>query len=94
MAYTDAQWANVLAFLNEEAEKAPPDGIGKKIETTEEFMQVIRITEAITPAIADNEALRLRREFRDLERGKAELDQSVIDQQDRIDNHPGNPRRP
>ena len=94
MAYTDEEWDNVLAFLNEESEKRPPAGIGKVIESVDEFIQMLRITEAIKQNIVDDTALRERREFQELERHKAALDQSVIDQQERIDNHPGNPGRP
>lgn len=89
--YTDAEWDNVLAFLNNEAEKSEPDGIGKKIETVEEFIDMIRRTEAIKPAIVNSEALKNRRNFDDLTKHKADLDQSVIDVQDELDNHPGRP---
>ena len=94
MSYTDAQWDNVMAFLQDEAEKAPPEGISKVIETPEEFIQMLRITEAIKPSIVDTETLRHRREFEELQRQKAHLDQSVSTTQDQIDNHPGNPNRP
>ena len=91
MAYTDAQWDNVMAHLNEEAEKRPPSGIGKPIETADELVTMLRTTEAIKPAIVGDRAQRDRREFRELEGQKAHLDQAVIDTQDQIDNHPGNP---
>ena len=94
MAYTDAQWDNFMAHLNNEAEKPAPDGIGKSIASVEEFVQMLRTTEAIRPALVNNVALKNRREFSELERQKTHLDQSVIDAQDRIDNHPGNPNRP
>ena len=94
MSYTDAQWDNVMAFLQDEAEKAPPEGISKVIETPEEFIQMLRTTEAIKPTIVDREAARHRREFQELQGQKTHLDQAVIDTQDQIDNHPGNPNRP
>ncbi len=94
MSYTDAEWDNVMAFLNTEAEKRPPDGIGKVIETPEEFIQMLRTTEAIKPDIVDSEAARHRREFEELEGQKAHLDRAVVDTQDQIDTHPGNPNRP
>jgi len=83
-----------MAFLNQEAEKRPPAGIGKLIESPEEFIGMLRTTEAIKPAIVGDEVLKNRREFTELERQKSHLDQSVIDAQDRIDNHPGNPNNP
>lgn len=92
--YTSEEWDNVLAFLNEEAEKPEPDGIGTRIENTEDFILMLQKTEAIKPNIVNNEALKHRREFSELERQKTHLDQSVIDAQDRIDNHPGNPNTP
>ena len=94
MAYTDAEWENVMAHLNEEAEKRPPRGIGKPIDTAEEFVQMLRTSEAIKPAIVGDETLRHRREFTELERQKSNLDQTVIDTQDQIDKHPGNPNNP
>ena len=94
MAYTDAQWDNVMHFLNSEAEKRPPAGIGKTIDTADEFVQMLRTSEAIKPAIVGDETLRHRREFTELERQKSNLDQTVIDTQDQIDKHPGNPNNP
>ena len=93
MSYTDAQWDNVMAFLNDEAEKAPPDGIGKSIDTAEEFVQMLRTTEAIKSAIADSNANR-DREFANLERAKVANADAARTIQDQIDNHPGNPRNP
>ena len=92
--YTDEEWDNVMAHLNNEAEKAPPEGISKLIETPEEFIGMLRTTEAIKPAIVNSEALKHRREFQELERQKAHVDQAAVDVQDRIDNHPGNPNNP
>ncbi len=92
--YTDAEWDNVMSHLNAEAEKRPPRGIGKLIGTTDEFIVMLRTTEAIKPAIVGDRASRDQREFSELERQKAELDQSVIDTQDVLDNHPGNPNNP
>lgn len=94
MSYTNEEWDNVMAHLNNEAEKPEPDGIGKLIETPEEFIGMLRTTEAIKPNIVNSEALKHRREFTELERQKSHLDQSVIDAQDLIDNHPGNPNNP
>lgn len=93
MSYTDAQWDNVIAFLNDEAEKAPPDGIGKIIETTEEFIQMLRTVEAIKTSIVDSNANE-RREFANLERAKIANADAARVIQDEIDNHPGNPGRP
>jgi len=70
MSYSDEQWNNVVAFLNDEAEKAPPDGIGKTIDTIEEFIQMVRTVEAIKASIVDSNANRAR-EFANLERAKA-----------------------
>jgi hypothetical protein len=94
MSYTDAEWDNVMHFLNSEAEKRPPDGIGKSIDSAEEFVQMLRTSEAIKPTIVSDEALKNRREFTELERQKLNLDRTVIDTQDQIDNHPGNPNNP
>jgi len=94
MSYTDAEWDNVMNFLNEEAEKRPPAGIGKTIDTAEEFVQMLRTSEAIKPTIVSDETLKNRREFAELERQKSNLDQTVIDTQDQIDRHPGNPNNP
>lgn len=93
MAYTDEQWDNVMAFLQDEAEKPAPDGIGKTIDTTEEFVEMLRITEAIRNGIANGNAAE-QRDFARVEAAKNAADQSVIDLQDELDNHPGNPRRP
>lgn len=93
MAYTEEQWNNVLAFLNDEAEKPKPDGIGKAVETVEEFIQIIRTTEAIKPNIVRSNAHNAR-DFARLQQDKVNNVQSAIDIQDQIDNHPGNPRRP
>jgi hypothetical protein len=94
MSYTDAEWNNVMHFLNSAAEKRPPAGIGKPIETADEFVQMLRTAEAIKPAIVGDEVLKNRREFAELERQKSNLDRTVIDTQDQIDNHPGNPNNP
>jgi hypothetical protein len=90
MSYTDDQWNDVMAFLNDEAEKASPRGIGKTIDTVEEFIEVIRIVEAIKPTIVSSNAQETR-EFKELVSAKAKSDQASIDLQDQIDNHPGNP---
>jgi hypothetical protein len=94
MSYTDAEWDNVMHFLNSEAEKRPPAGISKTIDTPEEFVQMLRTTEAIKSAIVGDETLKNRREFQELEKQKTRLDEVVIETQDQIDNHPGNPGRP
>ncbi len=94
MSYTDAEWENVMSFLSTEAERAPPDGIGKEIETPEEFIEMLRTTEAIKPLIVGAQDARDRREFGELQKQKAHLDRAVVDTQDQIDTHPGNPNRP
>lgn len=94
MSYTDAEWENVMSFLNTEAERPPPDGIGKVIETPEEFVEMLHTTEAIKPLIVGAQDARDRREFGELQKQKAHLDRAVIDTQDQIDTHPGNPNRP
>lgn len=94
MSYTDAEWENVMSFLQTEAERAPPDGIGKLIETPEEFIEMLRTTEAIKPLIVGAQDARDRREFGELQKQKAHLDRAVIDTQDQIDTHPGNPNIP
>lgn len=93
MSYTDAQWDNVIAFLNDEAEKAPPNGIGKTIDTVEEFIEVIRTVEAIKQVIVDSNASEAR-EFAQLERSLITSGRATQDIQDQIDNHPGNPSNP
>ncbi len=93
MSYTDAQWDNVIAFLNDEAEKAPPRGIGKTIDTVEEFIEVIRTVEAIKPIIVSSNASE-DREFAQLQQSLITSGQATQDIQDQIDNHPGNPSNP
>jgi len=93
MSYTDAQWDNVMAFLNDEAEKAPPDGIGKTIDTVEEFIEVVRTVEAIKPIIVSSNANETR-EFAQLEQQRIINARAAQDIQDQIDNHPGNPDPP
>lgn len=94
MAYTEAEWNTVLSFLNAEAIKAPPDGIGKTIETTEEFVGMLRTTEAIKPQIVNDSAGKNRREFAALQDHQQELTQTQTDLKDQIDKHPGNPNPP
>lgn len=93
MSYTDAQWDNVIAFLNDEAEKAPPRGIGKSIDTVEEFVEMLRTVEAIKPVIVSSDASETR-EFAQLERSLIDSARATQDIQDQIDNHPGNPSNP
>ena len=88
--YTDKEWDDVVAFLNDEAEKPSPDGIGKTIETVDELIAVIRTVEAIKPSIVNSNANEAR-EFGALVSAKALSDQASIDLQVLIDNHPGNP---
>ncbi len=94
MSYTDAEWENVMSFLNTEAERPPPNGIGKLIETPEEFVEMLHTAEAIKPVIVGAQAARDRREFGELQKRKANLNRSVIETQKLIDTHPGNPNRP
>jgi len=42
MPLDDKVWNDFLAFLNDAAEKPPPDGIGKLIDTVDEFILFIR----------------------------------------------------
>ena len=93
MSYTVTEWENVMSFLNTEAERAPPNGIGKLIETHEEFVEMLHTAEAIKPLIVGAQEARDRREFGELQKQKAHLDRSVIDTQKLIDTHPGNPNR-
>jgi len=94
MSYTDAEWENVMSFLNTEAERPAPNGIGKLIETPDEFVEMLHTTEAIKPRIVGAKEARERREFGELQKQKARLDRSVIDTQKLMDTHPGNPNRP
>lgn len=87
--YTDEEWNNVFAFLNDEAEKPDPDGIGKVIETLDEFVDMIRRTEAIRPNIVNSNSHNAR-DFARLQADKNSNAQAAVDIQDQIDNHPGN----
>lgn len=91
--YTDEQWDNILAFLNDEAEKPEPEGIGKPIELVTEFIDMLRRTEAIKPSIVNTNAAHAR-EFARLQSDKRANAQAAIDIQDQIDNHPGNSNPP
>jgi hypothetical protein len=93
MSYTDAQWDNVMAFLNDEAEKRPPNGIGKTIDTAEEFVEMLRTVEAIKPTIVSSNANETR-EFAQLEEQRIINARAAQAIQDQIDNHPGNPNPP
>lgn len=80
MAYTDSEWNDVLAFLNNNSEFTTP----------EEFIAVIREVEAIKPKIVNSNSHN-KRDFSRVQTSKNAADQAVIDLQDELDNHPGNP---
>lgn len=89
MSYNDRQWDNVMAFLNDEAEKPEPEGLGHPIQSAEELVQMLRSTEAIKGTIVRSGAGEAR-DLRRLERQKVIADQRAAELQDEIDNHPAN----